>query len=66
MNDAQLTPLEQWLIEVVAHAKQRPWWLETVCRECFAEIDPGERRSQVHNDDCPFAAIDAALDKEPT
>lgn len=63
MSDAQLTPLQQWLIEVAAQAKQRPWIDWSYCVGC----EKDEILTKVrHKDDCPFAALDAALDKEPT
>lgn len=71
MSDAQLTPLQQWLIEVAAQAKQRPWigrrdghdyTVNDYCIECKATDSQGPL---THKRDCPFAAIDAALDKEP-
>lgn len=81
MSDAQLPPLQQWLIDVAANAKRRPWWpwfmrageVEWVrCRGCASEIPSSSgSHADAHNlingeDPCPFTAIDAALDKEPT
>ena len=66
MSDAQLTPLQQWLIEVAAQAKQRPWMDRyRTCRVCESSNGP-ETRPGSHLNDCPFAALDAALEKEPT
>lgn len=76
MSDAQLTPLQQWLIEVAAEAKQRPWWrplegfdhIDRTCIFCGSvRLEWGQVFGDEHtNRGCPFAALDAALDKEPT
>lgn len=76
----ELGPYSKWLVAVATAAKARPWWpwflraggVEWVrCRGCASEIPSSSgshfsAHNLINNEgDCPFAALDAALDAEP-
>jgi len=64
-----MSPLMAWLIEVAAHAKQRPWMERDrsgVIYRCAVCGRDQEIVGVGHFDGCGAAALDAALDKEPT
>lgn len=67
----ELGPYSKWLVAVAAAAKARPWigrrdghdhTILDYCIECKATDSNGPL---THKRDCPFAALDAALDAEP-
>lgn len=78
MTSEPLGPYSRWLAMVATAAKRRPWWHRNVdddgedveeCEGCDAHRDDDADSAHEHDDmlgPCPFAALDAALDKEPT
>ena len=63
MSD-ELPPYSAWLVSVAAAAKRRDWINATArCIGCGAFNPVGSATN--HREDCPFSALDAALDKEP-
>jgi ketosteroid isomerase-like protein len=77
MSDAQLSPLTEWMVKVVAEVSMRPWWRmergEKLCRVCGAATPTSMKHSASHGHSiyekgnflCGMAAVDAALESKP-